>query len=42
MELIVDEYSSEEISKKINISIHTVNLHRKQIMKKWKRKILPA
>ncbi|MBP9790320.1 MAG: PAS domain-containing protein [Bacteroidia bacterium] len=40
LELIVDEYSSEEISKKINISIHTVNLHRKQIMKKMEAKNL--
>lgn len=34
MELIVDELTSEEISQKLNISIHTVNLHRKKILKK--------
>lgn len=34
LELIIDENSSEEIAKKLNISIHTVNLHRKMIMKK--------
>lgn len=34
MELIIDELTSEEISQKLNISIHTVNLHRKNILKK--------
>lgn len=34
LELIIDENSSEEIASKLNISIHTVNLHRKMIMKK--------
>ena len=34
MELIIDELTSEEISHKLNISIHTVNLHRKNILKK--------
>ncbi|MFZ7115139.1 MAG: LuxR C-terminal-related transcriptional regulator [Bacteroidota bacterium] len=34
LELVVEEHSSNEISKKLSISIHTVNLHRKQIMKK--------
>ena len=40
LELIVDEFSSEEIAQKINISIHTVNLHRKQLMKKLEAKNL--
>ncbi len=40
LDLIVEEYSSVEISKKLNISIHTINLHRKQIMKKLEAKNL--
>ena len=39
-DLIVEEHSSVEISKKLNISIHTINLHRKQIMKKLEAKNL--
>ncbi len=34
LELIVEENSSAEISKNLNISIHTVHLHRKQLLKK--------
>jgi DNA-binding CsgD family transcriptional regulator len=34
MQLIVDTCSSKDISEKLDLSIHTVNLHRKQIMKK--------
>lgn len=34
LELIIEELKSEEIAERLNISIHTVNLHRKQIMKK--------
>jgi len=40
LKLIVDEFSSDEISQKLNISIHTVNLHRKQMMKKLEVKNL--
>ena len=40
LELVVEEHSSDEISKKLSISIHTVNLHRKQIMKKLEAKNL--
>jgi len=40
LDLIVEEHSSVEISKKLNISIHTINLHRKQIMKKLEAKNL--
>lgn len=42
LELIIEENSSDEISEKLNISIHTVNLHRKQIMKKLGAKNLAA
>jgi DNA-binding CsgD family transcriptional regulator/PAS domain-containing protein len=42
LELIIEENSSEEISQKLNISIHTVNLHRKQVMKKLGAKNLAA
>ena len=42
LDLVVEEFSSEEISAKLNISIHTVNLHRKQIMKKLQAKNMAA
>ena len=34
LQLVVDGLSSEEISEKSFVSIHTINMHRKQIMKK--------
>ena len=40
LELIAEALSSEEISKRLNLSIHTINLHRKQIMQKLHAKNL--
>ncbi len=40
LEYIVNGHSSEDISKKLHVSTHTVNMHRKQIMKKMKAKNL--
>lgn len=40
LEYIVKGHSSEDISKKIHVSTNTVNMHRKQIMKKMKAKNL--
>ena len=40
MQLIAETLSSKAISDKLDLSIHTVNLHRKQIMKKLRAKNL--
>ncbi|MBL0105676.1 MAG: PAS domain-containing protein [Bacteroidetes bacterium] len=40
LKLIIDGHSSEEICEKLFISIHTVNMHRKQVLKKLRAKNL--